>query len=275
MKKFKLLIVVFLLPSLLILGWGDKGHKLIAKHAMLLLPQQIKLNDEIKNAIIEHSIDPDYRKKQDPTEPHKHFIDIDYYKEFLNGHMIMSKDSLVKIYSDSIVERQGILPWATEDTYLKLVKAFKDKNENDLILYASDLAHYVGDGHQPLHACLNYNGQLTGQKGVHFRYEIEMFDKYLPEIENGLETKQPIYIKDPRHFIFNYITEANSYVDLLLSADKFAYNRAGQKYDDDYYYLLWFKTRYVTETEINEASYALSSLIYSAWIDAGKPDLNF
>ena len=48
------------------------------------------------------------------------------------------------------------------------MKAFKEKDKDKVLLYASDLAHYVGDGHQPLHATINYNGQLSDQKGFIF-----------------------------------------------------------------------------------------------------------
>ena len=275
MKNIKNLILLLLIPSYLTFGWGDKGHKLIAKHALDILDHEIKLSDEIKAAIIKHSVDPDYRKKEDKTEGPKHFIDIDYYKEFLDGHMITSKDSLAKIYGEEMVTKQGILPWATEDTFAKLVEAMKNKNKEAFILYASDLAHYVGDGHQPLHACLNYNGQLTSQKGIHFRYEIEMLDKYLPEIESSLFNRSPMKISDLTGFIFDYISESNMYVDLLLAADTQALKFAQQKYDDAYYKLLWFRTKYVTDTEINEGSFALASLIYTAWLEAGKPNLEF
>ncbi len=274
MKNFRTFLIVFFIPVLFVFGWGDKGHKLIAKKALLILQSEIKFSDETRDAIILHSVDPDYRKKQDPTEPKKHFIDIDYYKEFLNGNMIESKDSLVKIYGDSIVTDQGTLPWATEDTYAKLVNAFKEKNKEKIILFASDLAHYVGDGHQPLHASINYNGQLSGQKGIHFRYEIEMIDRYLPELDSMNINAKPVYVKNLLSRIFDYITESNVNMDLILSSDKFALAHGNNKYEDDYYKLLWFRTKYVTENEISEGASMLASMIYSAWIDAGKPEIN-
>ena len=174
MNKIKHIFLLLLIPTILVFGWGDKGHKLIAKHALELLPANIGFSNEIRLAIIEHSVDPDYRKKSDKTEPNKHYIDIDYYKEFLNGHMITSKNALIKEYGEDVVAKQGVLPWATEDSYAKLVEALKKKDKAKIILYGSDLAHYVGDGHQPLHTCMNYNGQLTGRnhnvRRLYFRY---------------------------------------------------------------------------------------------------------
>ncbi len=261
------------MSSLIIYGWGGKGHKTISAFAMKLLPAEMKFSDQLKSAITEHSVDPDNRKRDDKTEGPKHFIDIDYYKEFADGIVIMSRDTLNKLYNEEVVTQQGILPWATEETFFKLVNAFKEKNKENVLLYASDLAHYVADGHQPLHATVNYNGQLTLQKGIHSRYEIDMVDKYLNVIQNSFEEIKPYYIKYVKDYIFDYIVEANNYVEMILSADKYASGKTGGTFDKEYYRLLWFKTKYVTISEINSAALCLSSLIYTAWVDAGKPVL--
>lgn len=272
-KIFSRSLLLFLIPTVLIFGWGDKGHKIITAFAMKQLPAEMKFSEAFKSAIIEHSVDPDNRKRDDKSEGPKHFIDIDFYKEFSDGIVIMSRDSLNKLYGEQVVTKEGILPWATETTYYRLIKAFKDKDKDKVLLYASDLAHYVGDGHQPLHATVNYNGQLSDQKGVHARYEIEMLDQYLNVIEKNYDDQIPYYINNIPSMIFNYIAEANNYVELILSADKFASKKREGKFDKEYYRLFWFKTKYVTINEINSAALSLSSLIYSAWVDAGKPVL--
>ena len=264
-------LLMIMLSSLLVFGWGDKGHKIITSFAMRQLPAQMMFSDSFKAAIVEHSVDPDNRKRDDKSEGPKHFIDIDYYKEFSDGIIIMSRDSLNKLYTEQVVTKEGILPWATELTYYRLMQAFKAKDKDKILLYSSDLAHYVGDGHQPLHATVNYNGQLSDQKGVHFRYEIEMVDQYLNVLEKNYDDQIPYYVNSIPGLIFNYIAESNNYVELILSADKFAAAKTDGKFDREYYRLLWFKTKYVTLNEINSAALSLSSLIYSAWMDAGKP----
>jgi hypothetical protein len=173
-----------------------------------------------------------------------------------------------------MVTKQGLLPWATLDTYNKLIKAFKDKNKDKVLLYTSDLGHYVGDGHQPMHTMLNYNGQLTKQKGVHARYEIKMVDKYIKEIEASITTADVRKIDAPFQFIFDYIADANSVQSVLLDADITAAKMAGSTDNDEYLRLMWFKTKYITEIQFNTAVSDYASLIYTAWIEAGKPDLN-
>lgn len=276
MKKiFSTTLLLVLTSSLIIYGWGDKGHKTIAAFAMKLLPSEMKFTDQFKSEITDHSVDPDNRKRDDKSEGPKHFIDIDYYKEFTDGIVIMSRDSLNNLYDEKVVTKEGILPWATEETFFRLIKAFKEKNKDNVLLYASDLAHYVGDGHQPLHATVNYDGQLTLQKGIHSRYEIKMVDNYLSIIEDNFEEHKPFYIKNVQDCIFGYIVEANDYVEMLLSADNYASGKTGGKFDKEYYRLLWFKTKYVTINEINSAALCLSSLIYTAWVEAGKPVMEY
>jgi len=270
--KFSFLVLL-LIPSIGIFAWGDKGHKVIAQFSMNLLPYQIKITNDMKASIIEHSVDPDSRKKDDKSEGPKHFIDIDSFKEFLDGQIITSRDSLTKLYGGDAIIENGILPWATVDTFQKLVEAFKSKNKKEIILYMSDLAHYVGDGHQPQHATINYNGALTGQKGIHMRYESGMIDVNLEQIKNSFTKQTPYYVKNVLEYVFNYILESNSYLEVILSADKYASKKTNGNFNNDYYRLFWFRTKYVTVNQFNSAGLSLASLIYTAWKDAGKPDL--
>lgn len=251
--------------------WGDEGHSLIGRMSTKYFPKEMKAFAAYKDYLNEHSKDPDYRKKADKTEGMKHFIDIDFYKEFQNGVMIHSEDSLLKIYSEKDINKNGILPWATLETYNKLIQAFKNKDKEKILLYISDLSHYVGDGHQPMHSLTNYDGQLTGQKGLHSRYEITMVDAHISELESAFRYKEVEYIKNPLDFIFSYITNTNILSSIVFDADTYAYNICHQRSGNEYYRLMWFRTSYITKLEITDAAYDLACLVYSAWTDAGKP----
>lgn len=268
----KIFILFIILPLTLILSWGREGHFLIARYAVQNLPKEMEYFKQWEDYIVKHSIDADNRKEI-VGEDVKHFIDIDFYEEYFSGSVIHDKNQLVKKYGDSIVNSTGVLPWATVTTYDNLVQAFKEKNRDKVLILASDLAHYVADGHQPMHTILNYDGQLSGQKGIHKRYETEMVERYKDEIVNsGLKDSLNI-ISNPLEFVFNYIIESNSYDPVIFSADNFAYQYTGSRKSEDYYKLLWFKTKHVTFNRINAASNALSVLYYSAWASAGKPNL--
>ena len=273
-NKLLLSALLVLLPLSVMLGWGAEGHKLISNKAMTLLPDEMNSFVKWQDYVTTHSVDPDQRRNSDKSEAPKHFIDIDFYPEFLNGKMIEDKSKLVAEYGDSTVKKMGLLPWATIDTYNKLVNALKEKNRDKALIYLSDLGHYVADGHQPMHAIMNYNGQMSGQKGIHYRYESVMVDSNLSTIKNDFHAEKAVYINSPLDFIFNYITDANSVSDVLFDADTFAYKNANSRSDAEYYRLLWFKTKYITETQIDNAASDFASLFYSAWVDAGKPSFD-
>jgi hypothetical protein len=269
----KITLILFLISNFSF-PWGEEGHKLIASKAIDILKDKIVNIEQYQNYIIEHSIDPDLRRNHDKSEFPKHFIDIDFYEEFLNGRMIQDKNQLITLYGDSVVTKMGLLPWATLETFNNLTKAFSEKNRDKILIYVSDLAHYVADAHQPMHTMLNYDGQLTNQKGIHSRYESKMIEKYLDELSEETEGTTVDYVMEPLDFIFDYISNSNSLSEILLTSDKFAENGAGSTENDLYYNLLWFKTKYVTKIQFESAYNSLASLIFSAWTDAGKPPID-
>jgi len=77
---------------------------------------------------------------------------------------------------------QGILPWAILKTADSLPSCFENNDMHKAMLLAADLGHYIGDSHMPLHITRNYNGQYTGQYGVHSRYESNMIGTFQNQI---------------------------------------------------------------------------------------------
>ncbi len=191
--KNKILLSVLLLITLSVNGysWGDKGHQIIMQKALQILPVELGYLNNWKDYLSAQVLDADNRKAADKSEGPKHYIDMDFYPEFLKGEMVLNKDSLLQKYGQDTVTRIGLLPWATLDTYNNLITAFREKDRDKVLIFIADLAHYVGDGHQPMHTVLNYDGQLTGQKGVHFKYEVTMLDKYLDSIDSSTDSGIP------------------------------------------------------------------------------------
>jgi hypothetical protein len=274
--KYKIVLFILFLSIVTtnLYPWGEEGHKLITRMAVENLPQELNYLKQWKDFLIEHSLDADERKDEIPDEFHKHFIDIDFYKEFNEGNMITDKEKLISVYGDSIVSKMGVLPWATIETFKNLTKAFEEKNRDKILIYISDLSHYVEDGHQPFHTLLNYDGQLSNQKGIHWRYEGEMINRNLGILEHSVKSVKTEYVTDPLSFVFEYLTKSNSVAPILFYADKLANEYAGTENVEGYYKLLWFRTKYITEIQFNNAVAALASLIYSAWLDAGSPLLH-
>jgi hypothetical protein len=255
---------------LLFCGWGYNGHKIINRKSVLSFPAAMAPFQTWQQKLEFHASDADTRKGTDPTEGPKHYIDIDNYPEFLsNGYINQNFDSLVAIHGYTFVMNQGILPWAILASYDSLIQCFLRRDWDKAILFAADLGHYAGDAHMPLHLTRNYNGQYTGQTGIHSRYESTMINRYYMQIEYFPDTA--VYIEEVPDFVFGMIYHNYLYLDSLLSAELTAKTIAGNTTSDLYYQKLWEFTRSFTIDLFRESSYSLGSLIYTAWVKAGSP----
>jgi hypothetical protein len=271
MRSFISYLIIFCTLTITsIFGWGEQGHKLIAAKGVELLPKEMALPASYGAFVVEHSVDPDNRKAQDKTEGPKHFIDIDFYKEYNNGTEVLDQEQMIAKYKDTVT-RQGTLPWATLVTYKNLVDAMKSGSPAKIKLYMADLAHYIGDAHQPMHTIMNYNGQLSGQKNIHFRYESDMVDTNLSTIASNILPVGLQPIKDLRSWLFAIVHESNCLQPVLFAADKLSYAESGNQYNNNYYRLLWFYTKFVTIDQFTKASNRLAQVYYFAWVEAGKP----
>lgn len=275
MRKLYPFFTIMVLSLHAVFGWGEKGHKLIVKNAMEILPAEMKDFRQLKEYLIAEAAQPDRRKKYLADEFPKHFIDLDFFKEFNQARMIEDRDSLSKIYGDSVVTINGILPWVLEDTYYKLVSAMKKKQKEKTKELMRDLSHYFADAHQPMHTILNYNGQLSGQTDIHERYESEMVDAHLPELEKVFSKNVKVKkIDNVKNDFFQTVYRSNTRSAILFSADLVAAGEASGKYNALYYKILWFKTKDVTEEAFQEAAEVIAAVYYTAWLEAGKPKFN-
>jgi len=272
--KYKLIFLLLLVAiSTQLFSWGGLGHKVITRLAIEGLPDEMGFIKENNEYLCEHSTDPDKRKDDDPTEEHKHYIDIDYYKEFNVGEMIMDKAELIEIYGSEIVDEMGILPWNTIEVLNNLTIAMRENNKVDILFYAADLAHYVGDAHQPQHLILNYNGKLTNQRGIHGRYETDLINANLEELEANISPIELTHIKEPLSYVFDYCTQSNGFAGLIELADLHSLKYSGNEYNEKYFNIFWFKTKFMTFHQFSNAAEDLASMYYTAWINAGKPEI--
>lgn len=271
MKNKKLLIVsVILLFSALFIGWGSVGHRIINYRTILTVKPSMSFWGSWSDSLAAHASDADNRRSIDPNEAPKHYINIDNFPEFLaNGYISQNFDSLVLIHGYSFVIQQGILPWAILNTFDSLKIAFQNNQFHRAMLLASDLGHYLGDLCMPLHLTRNYNGQYTGQTGVHSRYESNMINTYQSQILYTGDTLY--YIDNISNFIFNMLYTNYAYVDSVLRCDSIAKAFAGNTSSSTYYSKLWELSKGFTIKLFKEASHKLTCLIYTAWINAGSP----
>jgi hypothetical protein len=269
LKPVCLLTIVIILSS-----WGSVGHRKINQHAPASLPYGMAfLKTSWTILLANHASDADYRKQTDPNESPKHYIDIDDYPEFVqSGKIPMSWDSVTSLHGESFVIDKGILPWATIAAYDTLKNCFQRKDWNKAGLIASDLGHYVADGHMPLHITRNYNGQYSNQNGIHSRYESTMIGNNQNQI--NYPDDSALFIPNVKSHVFSYLYNNYPYVDSVLYADHVADSIAGGTSGSTYYSALWGDAQNFTIDLFKRASYALAGLIYTAWVEAGSPDMS-
>lgn len=270
MKKLTFLL---LLPLMILLsGWGYKGHRIINQNLASCLPAQTGfLKPNWTNFVTSHAMDPDNRKDTDPNESPRHYIDLENYPEFgATGRIPETYDSVVTAHGEGWVIDQGILPWATLRTYDSLKSSFQRGDWNASEQFAADLGHYVADGHMPLHITNNYDGQMTGQNGIHSRYESKMISQYESQLVYTSDTGH--LISNVQGYIFSYLYANHIYVDSVLLADTYAKAQAGGSTSGGVYYqAMWEKTGPFTIQLFRRATGVLSNLIYTAWVEAGSP----
>ena len=260
-----LCIVCFILA-----GWGAVGHKLINRKATYNFPPQMSAFNYWRDSLAYHASDADYRKSSDTAESRRHFIDIDEYGGFIaTGRIPQTLDSLYALYGYNFVMSNGIVPFAIIAFTDSVKKAFQQGNWQKAMLHSADLGHYVADAHQPLHITRNYDGQYTNQSGIHSRYETQMINRDSSYIQFPRDSV--LYVSNINNFVFTFLYSNYPYVDSVLKADSIAHALTGSTNSEAYYQMLWNLSGNFTIRLFRNASKFLSSLIYTAWVNAGSP----
>jgi len=269
MKTYGILVIAL---CQILLGWGSTGHKIINKGAVTHLPVTMKQFIDASAFLETHSTDADTRRTSDTamfSEQYRHYLDVDEYPNFKN--LDRSFSNLVSTYGWKRVKENGTNPWTTVWVMDSLTAQLKRGDWNAALQSGADLGHYVGDPHQPLHATINYNGYLTGNGGIHSRYESTMLNKFSAQVSISKDSVH--YISDVYGFAFDYIITSNALVDSILHADNFAKAQSGWSGSGtapaQYYDVMWQQLSEMTKTQIQSASVNLASLWYTAWVNAG------
>jgi hypothetical protein len=287
MKKILCLLACLILAHE-VFCWGFFAHQRINYYAVFLLPPEMMLLYKPNIYFIsEHAVDPDKRRYVMEFEGAHHFIDIDHYGSF--PYLALPHDwkkAEEKFTTDSLL-RYGIAPWWIIVEKQRLTLAFKEKDRNAILKISADIGHYIADAHVPLHACTNHNGQLTGQQGIHGFWESRI-PELLAEKEWDFLIGKADYIKDPAAFIWNRVLESGAAADTVLLEDKklsaehseiykYGFEERKGKLVHQYStaYALEYDSRlnHMIERRMRESIYAVASFWYTAWVDAGQPDL--
>lgn len=251
--------------------WGAATHHYIAQNYSKHLPAEM---DGLRayDSIVDQKVnDPDIRRPTTPGEAPRHFIDIDNYPEFLAGAMPHDRATLEAQHGATFVEDNGIVPWAVGEVVTTLTQQFQANQWSNAATTIADLCHYVGDATQPLHCTRNYDGQYTGNSGIHSRYETTMMSNHIADLQTPV---MPVaYYANVVDALFGIVSGSWNGVNTVLQGDNTAKAASGGSFNTTYYNSLWNSTQALTRTRVDSAAVATASFVYTAWINAGRPTI--
>ena len=287
MKQIVMWLVLVLVYSKTY-SWGFYAHRQINTYAIFLLPpEMLVLFKSNVQFLHEHAVDPDKRRYAVADEGPRHYIDIDHYGKFPFPSLPHAWNDAVQKYSRDSLMKHGIVPWWIQTMLYRLTSAFKEKNQVKILKLSAEIGHYIADAHVPLHACSNHNGQLTGQHGIHGFWESRI-PELLAEKEWDFFIGKARYLSDPLDFTWQRILESAAAADSVLSVErklsqlyrpdrKFSFeNRNGvlvRQYSTAYTIAYNKLMNDMVERRMRQSVYAVACFWYTAWVNAGQPDL--
>lgn len=287
MKTLLVWLATFCLPQATG-AWGFYAHKLINRHAVFLLPPEMMIFYKPNiNYISEHAVDPDKRRYASEAEGPRHYIDLDRYGKhvFDNGNIGM--EEACRLFTEDSVHARGIVPWWIQTMLYRLTEAFRQGNAEQILKYSADLGHYIGDAHVPLHTTSNHNGQLTRQHGIHGFWESRI-PELLAEKEWDFWIGTASYIRKPLPYVWKIVLESGAAADTVLALErdlnrrypadaKYAFEtRNGlllRQYSEHYTIAYDRMLRGMVEKRFRKSVEAVASFWYTAWVNAGQPDM--
>jgi hypothetical protein len=287
MKKTALLLL-FAACYLHSFCWGFFAHRKINYYAVFLLPpEMLVLYKPHINFLSEHAVDPDKRRYTLPGEGARHYIDLDHYGTPPFARLPRQWDSASARFSADTLLAYGIVPWHIQVVLQQLTRAFKEKNPSKILLLSAAMGHYMADAHVPLHANSNHNGQFTGQQGIHAFWESRL-PELLADKEWDFFIGKAVYIQNPARFVWDRVLESAAAADTVLRFEK----RLSQQYGSDRRFgfevrngvlVRQYSSSYsiaydkllqgMVERRMRQSVFAVASLWYTAWVNAGQPDL--
>lgn len=272
------------LPSF---GWGFFAHKRINRLAVFTLPpEMMPFYKKHIQYLTENAVNPDMRRYSVEGEAARHYIDLDVYGDSALQVMPRYWNEAVAKYSEDTLQAYGIVPWYILSMKNFLTYAFKIGDIDKILRLSADIGHYIGDANVPLHTTENYNGQLTGQHGIHGFWESRLpellsddYDFYVGKAE---------YIEQPQMRAWEAVSAAHHAMDSVLKFEK----RLSAKFPEDKKYSYEERGNITTKVYSKKYSLAYNKLLgdqvqrqmkasikmvgdfwFTCWVDAGQPDM--
>ncbi len=267
-------------------SWGFWAHKRINRLAVFRLPPPMMgFYKQHLDYITEAAVNPDRRRYAVVGEAEKHYIDLDVYGDSARYLPRKWEEAVARFGEDSL-RRHGIAPWQIPRLMRRLTAAFKDGSSARILQLSADLGHYIGDIHVPLHTTRNYNGQLTGQEGIHGFWESRVPELFAENYDLWIGKAE--YISDPSAEMWRIVFEAHAAKDSVLSfereltrtfpaTEKYVYEERNgvivktyaRSFSEKYHRMLGGQV----ERQMKAAIRVAGDCWYTCWVDAGQPDL--
>jgi predicted AlkP superfamily phosphohydrolase/phosphomutase len=262
-------------------AWGFRAHRMVNRRAIEALPEPLRaLFSANADYLAEHAIDPDlWRGAGLADEGPNHFLDMDEFGDPPPDFDRLEARHLARFGKDAA--SKGRVPWRVGEVYADLVSAFRARDLPRVLERAAALGHYVADAHVPLHAVTNYDGQLTGQNGIHNRWEAALVERYQRQLEEVLGAPETRPVDDPVVAILAILRDSFAAAAKVLESDRLVATgrdlpdtTENERYDDAYFSRLFERERGRLKERLDRASSAIASFWLQAWQEAGRPALD-
>lgn len=279
-------VIVMLLISLS--SWGFFAHRRINRLAVFTLPtEMIGFYKQNIVYLTENAINPDRRRYAIDEEAARHYIDLDIYGDSAWYKMPHNWFRAIDKYTEDTLQAYGIAPWHINLMKIRLTKAFKVKDFERILRLSGDIGHYIADANVPLHTTENYNGQFTGQRGIHGFWESRLPELYSDSYD--FFVGKASYIDNSQEEAWRAVKNAQMALDSVLLFEK----ELSQKFPDSKKYSFEAKGATTAKVYSQKFSYAYHQMLngmverrmrasikmvgdfwYTCWVDAGQPDLS-
>lgn len=286
--RFYTYLLVWIGASYPVMGWGFFGHQRINRLAVFSLPPEMVAFYKYHIVYItENAVNPDRRRYAVEGEAPRHYIDIDVYGDSALWKMPRRWEDAVAKYTEDTLMAYGIVPWHINKMKYRLTEAFKRRDVRSILLLSCDIGHYIADANVPLHTTVNYNGQLTGQKGIHGFWESRLVELFSDNYD--FFVGQASYIEDPQAKAWEAVTNAHLALDSVLGFEreltkrfpedkKYSYEQRGlatvQVYSKEFSRAYHTMLAGQVERRMRASIKMVADFWYTCWVDAGKPDLS-
>lgn len=274
------------MAAFLTFGWGFFGHQRINRLAVFTLPPgMVEFYKANIIYITEASVNPDRRRYSVVDEAPRHYIDLDHYGDSGVSTMPRFWNAAVAKYSEDTLKAYGVVPWHVATMYYRLKEAFLLKDPDRILKISAELGHYIADANVPLHTTENYNGQLTGQEGIHGFWESRLPELFSDDYDFFVGKAE--YLDNPQLMIWTGVVAAHQQVEFVLAQEKIL----ALKYQERKYsfetkakqtvkvYALEYSRAFhkimdgMVERQMRTSIKMIGDFWYTAWVEAGQPDL--